>query len=128
MTEQNKGIQVLDPAAIQRLREMVGEDDAFLVELIDTFLQDAPRLLADMHRTAEQEDAAELRLAAHSLKSNSADFGALALSGMCQELEEMGKVGALDGAAEIVTRSEEEYKQVKTALEATRRKLSNQDE
>ncbi len=50
------------------------------------------------------------------------------LSVLCQALEKMGKVGTLDGTAEIVARSEKEYKQVKAALEVTRRKLSNQDE
>ena len=36
---------------------MVGRDDAFLAELIDTFLSDAPRLLVDMHQAVEHGDA-----------------------------------------------------------------------
>jgi CheY-like chemotaxis protein/HPt (histidine-containing phosphotransfer) domain-containing protein len=118
MTEKAKVEGVLDPAALENLREMMGGDAEFLSELIDTFLEDAPQLLADMHQTVEQGDAAGLRLAAHSLKSNSADFGAMALSNLCRELEGMGKAGTLDGAAGLVRQAAAEYEQVKAALEA----------
>jgi HPt (histidine-containing phosphotransfer) domain-containing protein len=117
MTEKAKVEGVLDPAALENLREMMG-GDAELSELIDTFLEDAPQLLADMHQAVEQGDAAGLRLAAHSLKSNSADFGAMALSNLCRELEGMGKAGKLDGAAGLVRQAAAEYEQVKAALEA----------
>lgn len=111
---------VLDPAALERLKDMVGGDAGFLGELIDTFLSEAPQLLSDMRQAVEGGDAAGLRLAAHSLKSNSADFGARTLSSVCRELEGMGKAGTLDGAAELVAQAEAEYEQVKTALEVSR--------
>jgi len=106
---------ILDAAALESLREMVGEPE-FLGELIATFLEDAPQLLADMRRALDGGDAAGLRLAAHSLKSNSADFGATALSELCRELEMMGKEGALDGAAEQVEQVEAEFKRTVAAL------------
>jgi HPt (histidine-containing phosphotransfer) domain-containing protein len=109
---------VLDPVALESLRATVGGDSEFLIELIDTFLEDAPMLLADLGQAAEQGDADELRLAAHSLKSNSADFGARALAALCKELEMMGKTGALDGAVERVAQVEAEYERVKIALQA----------
>jgi signal transduction histidine kinase/ABC-type sugar transport system substrate-binding protein/DNA-binding response OmpR family regulator len=121
MTEQEQVGAKLDPAALENLRGMADGDDSFLVELIDTFLEDAPQLLADIRRAAEGGDAAGLRLAAHSLKSNSADFGALALFNLCRELEMMGKVGTLDGATALVTQAEAAYEQAKLALEAVRR-------
>jgi PAS domain S-box-containing protein len=111
-----KSATVLDPAALASLREMVGGEPEFLAELIDTFLADAPQLLADMRGAVEGQDPAGLRLAAHSLKSNSADFGATALSGLCKELEMMGKAGRLDGAMEKVAQAKLEYEQVKAAL------------
>jgi PAS domain S-box-containing protein len=111
---------ILDPAAMENLQELAGGDAAFLAELMDTFLADAPQLLTDMRQAMERRDAAGLRLAAHSLKSNSADFGAMTLSNLCRELEGMGKAGTLDGAAEKVTQAEAEYEQVKAALEVIR--------
>jgi CheY-like chemotaxis protein len=115
---------VLDPAALESLQEMGGGEVAFLVELIDVFLEDVPQLLADMRQAVGQGDAAGLRLAAHSLKSNSADFGAMTLSNLCRELEALSKTGMLVGAAELVAQAEAEHERVKTALEAVRRDLS----
>jgi len=111
---------ILDPAAIENLQELAVGDAAFLAELMDTFLADAPQLLADMRQAVERGDAARLRLAAHSLKSNSADFGAMTLSNLCRELEGLGRAGKLDGAAEKVTQAEAEYERVKAVLEAAR--------
>ena len=111
---------ILDSTALENLRKAIGGDAAFLADLIDTFLDDAPQLLADMHDAAEQGDAERLRIAAHSLKSNSADFGATSLYNSSKELEAMGKAGALAGAAELVAQAETEYERVKAALEAVR--------
>ena len=58
---------------------------------------------------------------AHSLKSNSADFGARALSDLCREVEVMGKAGTLDGVAEKLASIEAEWIQVRAALEMLQR-------
>ena len=110
----------LDPSALDRLLELAGGDDAFVAEMIDTFLHDAPGLVQDMHSAIASGDAAALRRAAHSLKSNSRDFGAPVLSGMCLELETMGKEEALDSAPEKFAEAEVEYVRVTAALEALR--------
>ncbi|MFC2029393.1 response regulator [Chloroflexota bacterium] len=111
---------VLDPRALEKLRNMVGEDAEFLTELIDTFLEDAPQLLDEMHQATTRGDAVVLRRAAHSLKSNSAEFGAMALHDLCRELEEIGKAGTVSGAAESVTQADVEFKRVRSALELER--------
>jgi PAS domain S-box-containing protein len=107
---------LLDAVALERLREMVGGDAQILIELIDTFLEDGPHLLADMRQAVEREDVAGLRLAAHGLKSNSADFGATVLSELCRELEMMGKAGVLEGAFERLEQAEVEHERVRAAL------------
>jgi PAS domain S-box-containing protein len=114
---EEKAPPVLDPATMRNLREMVGGDAEFLRELIHTFLQDTPRMLSDMRQALADGDAAVLRRAAHSLKSNSAEFGAKTLSGLCRELEAIGKSGALEGADAKLTLAEAAYEQVKQALE-----------
>jgi HPt (histidine-containing phosphotransfer) domain-containing protein len=119
MTEREK---VLDLAAIENLREMVGGDETFLAELIDTFIGEAPQMLADMRQSVEEGDAELLQRAAHSFKSNSAEFGAMALSDLCRELEKMGKNGKLEGVTEKINRIETEYEPVKAALKALQRR------
>ena len=120
MTESERTTGILDPAALENLREMVGGDDEFLAELIDTFFADAPQMLLDMRQALESGDVAVLHRAAHSLKSNSAEFGGMTLSNLCRDLEAIGKAGTLDGAAELVAQAEAEYEKVRVALEAAR--------
>jgi signal transduction histidine kinase/DNA-binding response OmpR family regulator/HPt (histidine-containing phosphotransfer) domain-containing protein/PAS domain-containing protein len=110
----------LDPAALDNLRDMTGGDPAFLAELINTFLEDAPPLLKNLRQALSQEDASGVRLAAHSLKSNGADFGATTFSALCQQLEILGKSGQLGGAEALLSRISEEFETVKAALEAMR--------
>ena len=100
-----------------KLLEMVGGEKVYLVELIDSFLADAPQLLADMEQAAEGGNAAALRLTAHSLKSNAADFGAAALRDLCKELEMRGKNGDLVGVTDLVQQAKATFVQVKVALE-----------
>ena len=107
---------VLDPQALQRLLSTVGGEFAYLAELIDSFLADAPQLLAELEQCAQAGDAAGVRRIAHSLKSNGADLGAIAFTEQCKELEDLAKTGALDDAAARVARLQAEYRSVEAAL------------
>ena len=89
-----------------------------LPALIDGFIQDAPRLMADARRGWEQGQPADLRRAAHTLKSNSATFGAMALSALARELEYNARDGVLDQVGKLLTRIQTEYLQARAALEA----------
>jgi HPt (histidine-containing phosphotransfer) domain-containing protein len=107
----------LDPAALANLRDTTGGDPAFLAELINTFLEDAPSLLDNLGQALDKEDVAGVRLAAHTLKSNGADFGATTFSTLCQELEMLAKSGQLTGADALLSRVKEEFENEKAALE-----------
>lgn len=93
----------LDPAAIEQLRGLGGDD--FLVDLAATFLDEAPPLLAALRGS----NVDEVRRAAHTLKSNGATFGATQFTELCRELEEQAKTGDLAGAPALVHRIEAEY-------------------
>ena len=110
----------IDLAALEELLETTGGDPAFLAELIDAYLDDARHLLGAMRAALADGDAAGLRRAAHSLKSNSATFGAHTLVGRCQDLEQRGKSGTLDGASTQLGQVEAEYEKVRRALQAAR--------
>jgi HPt (histidine-containing phosphotransfer) domain-containing protein len=114
------GAESIDRAALHTLFETTGGDPAFLAELIDSYCDDTPGLLAAVRHAVDDGDAEALRRAAHSLKSNSATFGALALAALGRDLEEQGRTGRLDGAAERVALAEAEYAHVRRALQAAR--------
>jgi PAS domain S-box-containing protein len=108
----------LDAGALDSLRGFGGDD--FLAELIGTFLNDAPSLLATLRDSLERQDVEELRRAAHTLKSNGQTFGAEQFGEVCRELEDRARNGELDGATEVVDRIDREYGRLERALAALR--------
>jgi HPt (histidine-containing phosphotransfer) domain-containing protein len=85
-----------------RLADGVGGDTAFVGELIEQFRSDAPELLASARSALAAGDAAELRRAAHTLKSNAATFGAGRLADRSRALEEAAKSGDLEACAPMI--------------------------
>jgi len=67
-----------------------------------------------------QRATPRVRRAAHSLKSNGADFGAVTFAERCKELESIGKSGELQGAAGLAAEIRSEYGAVAAALAALR--------
>ncbi len=108
----------LDAVALANLREMVGGDDALVAELVGAYLSDAPDLLLALREALAAGDAPTLTRTAHSLKSSSANVGALALAALFRELESRGKEARLDGAAGDIEQAEHEFGRVRPALEA----------
>ena len=79
---------VIDPATFAELQGAAGAE--FVAELVGTFLEEAPGMLADLRAALAARDAERFRRAAHSLKSNSHTFGATALGALAREIELRG--------------------------------------
>ena len=69
-----------------------------------------------LQQALDGNDAELFRRSAHSLKSNSAAFGAVTLAELARELEMLGKEGRLAGAGDKVARAAAEYQRVQQAL------------
>ena len=109
---------VLDPTALQAIREAMGEDaHAVVTELIACYLTEAPKLLQGIDTAMTQQNASNLNRAAHTLKSSSAALGAMTLSHFCQALETSARTGAIDNEAGLVPLLHAEYERVRTALQ-----------
>jgi CheY-like chemotaxis protein len=106
----------LDHVALANLLDVLGGEFRYLVEVIDSFMEDAPRLLSELDHAVADGDAETARRVAHSLKSNSADFGALALNKYCVELEDRARSGNLDGAPELAEKINSEYRKATEQL------------
>ncbi len=110
---------VIDRAALNRMLDLVGNDRDMFCEMMDEFFDDAPHFIAAIRSALDRGTAAEMRVAAHSFKSNSASFGALALAEQCRALEAQAKAGSFDGAAERILAIEEGYARARAELEST---------
>ena len=104
----------IDRATFETLKETAGAE--FALELVDTFLQEAPSMLDDLRRALAAKDADKFRRTAHSLKSNSNTFGALTLAAIARELELGGMAKAIEGGGEPLDALAQEYSRVAAAL------------
>jgi histidine phosphotransfer protein HptB len=103
---------VIDAATFAELQASAGAD--FVKELVDTFREEAPPMLAELKRALAADQVEPFRRAAHSLKSNANTFGALELGSMARDLELGGlEAGWQPGALE---RLDEAYRRAVAAL------------
>lgn len=112
---------VLDQGTLESLMDSVGGDAEFMIELIDTYLADAPEQLQALNTSLAAGDGEGLVRPAHTLKSASASLGALGLAERCRQLELAAKAGSLEGAAGSIEEIAAELERVVGALEHTKR-------
>ena len=104
----------IDGETFSALRDATGGE--FVRELVDTFLAEAPSMLADLRESLAKGEAERFRRAAHSLKSNGNTFGALALGALAKDLELSGAAQVRDRGPGALADIEAEYVRVAAAL------------
>ena len=93
----------VDREVLRRFGESMGQDDpSFVVEIIEEFLGTAPKLLDEIRSSHAEGRTADLRRAAHTLKSNALTFGAADLGGMCRDLEAAAASGDSAGTDVLI--------------------------
>ena len=96
------GEAVLDMSVIAELRAATGDDEAFILDLVETFVSEGAVNLEGMVAAASSGDAAAIVRPAHTLKSSSASLGAMRLSAICRSIEAAGREDRADGLVEDV--------------------------
>jgi two-component system sensor histidine kinase/response regulator len=92
----------LDRVALANLLEMVGNDPAFVDELVDEYLADAPRQAAAVRAALDAGDPAGLVRPAHTLKGTSLNLGGVRVAEVARSIEERGRAGTLDGVEALL--------------------------
>lgn len=110
----------LDSAALDQLLKLVGGDEGNYFKLIDSFLEETPKLLEGIHNAFEYKDNELLRRMSHTLKSTSRDFGAFQLSSLGAKLESISITNSMEGMTELIEQTEMEYGSVSRALKVIR--------
>ncbi|MCK5509124.1 MAG: response regulator [Desulfobacterales bacterium] len=115
--EQKETEPLLEQETLERIRALQrpGKPNV-LGKIINLYLENSPGLIKTVRKSVEQGDGAALCEAAHSLKSSSANLGAVSMAAVCKKLEEMGREGRTDVSKALVGRIESEYKSVSAAL------------
>jgi len=104
---------VLDQDVLDELLEVIGEDTA---RIIGVFLDDTPPLIRQLQDASVAADLDQLRALAHSLKSASANVGAMALSSAAWRIEHDARAGTLERPAVAVALLIAEFARARIAL------------
>ncbi len=106
---------VLDPEVLEELRSILGNE---VDRLIEVFLDDTPRLIAALETAAIGPDYEMLQNASHTLKSSSANLGAMSLSNAAKKLELATRTQTLERPAVAVALISNEFARARQALRA----------
>ncbi|WP_167496482.1 response regulator [Desulfopila sp. IMCC35006] len=106
----------IDQSVLNALRDLQieGKPD-ILVRIISAYLETTGPLVATLQQALAAGELEVMKKAAHSLKSSSANVGALELSELSKELE-LWNTNRLDDATDLVLAIESEFVRVKAAL------------
>lgn len=125
MSITNEAVQTVDLAILASFDEAQeeGEPD-FVVELIDLYLQEAPRIFSTIREGLANNDWLTAKRAAHSLRGSSGNLGILQMALISGALEHL-TADQDASAAELLQGLEEEFTRVEEILLAERqRRLS----
>lgn len=109
---------VIDLKALENI-VMLRDDDgkALLAEILKGFVSHSNMLIGNLVRAVNEDNGADVKKSAHSLKSSSANVGALFLSDLCRRMEAAVSNGCGSDEADLKERIVCEYEEVKKALE-----------
>ena len=108
---------LLDTEILDDLHAMLGDE---VDRLVDVFLDDTPRRIAALENAAAGPDYDALRDAAHSLKSSSANLGAMSLSAAAKRVELAAREKSIERPAVAVALIANEFARVKQLMLARR--------
>jgi HPt (histidine-containing phosphotransfer) domain-containing protein len=107
-----------DATALDRLKRFGG--GKLLDEMIALYLAAAPERMAAARAGLDAKDVAATELALHSLKSSSAQLGAMRMQRLSEKGEHLTRTGSLDDVVPLVDDLYEEFPRVQTWLERAR--------
>ena len=109
---------ILDTGVLDELRASVGDDEAFISDLIATYVGEGTDHLEAMEAAAAARDAAAIVRPAHTLKSSSAALGAMRLAQIAREIEAAGRAGEVEGLAGQVADARTAWDETLSAMRA----------
>ena len=115
-------LPVIDTTYLEEIRALQQPDSPDLLgEIIDSYFTSSDPLLNALRQSVGAGDANAMMKAAHSLKSSSANLGALSLAEHCKNMETLGRNNTVAGAAELLITVEAEYARFCNALASFRK-------
>lgn len=105
---------ILAMDVLQELESVMGSDYLSLIQL---FLEDAPKQIQELEQAAAENNIHGMIAPSHTLKSSSANLGALALSAIAKRIEIGARGNVLNRPTVAVLMLEAEYKKAQAAFQ-----------
>lgn len=96
--ERSMAVETAAPVALERLKQMFGDDKATIRNLLMMLADTLPDIAQRLHQTLHSGDLEAIRLTAHEMKGACANMGADILAEAAREIETMAKSGQWEGS------------------------------
>ncbi|MDA0737702.1 MAG: response regulator [Nitrospirae bacterium] len=120
-----EAVAVLDEPTMAELRDLAGDDPAFLLDLIQEFVTRSIALVEQVQHAKDQGDLQTLTVAAHTLKGSAKNIGAMRLGEECSDLEILGRQAQWEAIPEKIDHVRQAFTQAEAALQKEAEALSS---
>jgi len=111
--------ELITRKALDNIRALQPEGEPDLLSrIISIYLEDTPNQMDNLYQALQNKDTKEVRSIAHSLKSSSANLGALALSALFKDLEHKAYTNTLERGMEVFVTAQADYQKIIAPLTA----------
>jgi two-component system, sensor histidine kinase and response regulator len=100
----------------QEALQSTAGDAALMREILAVFLEESPKMLADVHRAITEQDPVKLRRAAHTLKGSCGYFAARHAQAIAESLEHHSSAGDFEKARATLDELQNELRRIEPAL------------
>jgi HPt (histidine-containing phosphotransfer) domain-containing protein len=107
---------ILDRDVLDALRALDPDEQKVLGQVIDAYVGDTPKVIAEMIAAFEADNGLAVISAAHTLKSASANVGANQFAELCRQIEAAAEQEAREEVKGLIASVERSYEDVKAAL------------
>lgn len=105
------------PIDVGFLKEVIGNDKEFELELFEIFIKNSGQNISNMHKAMDDNDSNAWYMASHAFKGASSSIGAFKLSKALEIAQKSADEGG-DRKNEIIAEVEEEYAKVEAFIKS----------
>jgi len=106
--------------SMEQTLEKLGGDEKLLQEVIEIFLEEAPKHVSALQIALDQESGEAVERAAHSLKGELSYLSMSELSSSALDLEEMGRNSDIEGVSRLLPQFEADVSQLLISMRSAR--------
>ena len=117
-------LAILDMAALDTLATLFGDEGpSALVGLIDEYLSEIDHALPQMDNAIDEQNSNGLYVLAHTLKSSSANMGAITVAEIAKQIEAAARIANWNDASEHLETLKKELPRAQDAMNQYRATL-----